>query len=88
MNIQSLVNWMKGDQKEAPEGYCPNCWGHQGYGDQFREAVKKERITTLNADEKLGWIQGYAATHLEGIHLKPVNNVLTCSECKLTYDPV
>ncbi|WP_306643995.1 hypothetical protein [Sanyastnella coralliicola] len=76
---------LSGKLNSNPATHCPNCWGHQEYAGDFRSALLKEKIDTNNADEKLGWIQGYAATHLEGIRLKETNDVLSCSKCKLTY---
>lgn len=72
---------------EAPEEYCPNCWGKQEYGGQFYEALVNENIDLNNVEEKKGWIQAYAARHLEGIKLKTTGQVNTCPSCKLSYKP-
>jgi len=75
------------DKLEAPEGYCPNCWGRQEYEGQFLTAIHKEKIDLNNVMEKKGWIQAYATEHLEGIKLKKSEGSNVCSTCKLTFKP-
>ena len=90
MNLfESIAEFISGskDNIEAPEGFCPSCWGYQEYGGKLLEAVKEERIDTNNLNEKKGWIQEYAITHFEGIKLRETNNKFECPTCKLTYDP-
>ncbi len=90
MNLFDVVlNYFKSPEQATtniPDGNCPNCWGRQEYAGNFYEAVKNEQIDLNNVMEKKGWIQAYAAEHLEGIELKKVEGgVLECTACKLTY---
>ncbi|GLR18990.1 hypothetical protein [Portibacter lacus] len=67
----------------APEGFCPNCWGHQEYGGDFFEAMRVEEIDLLNIEEKKGWIQAYAEKNLLGIQLQKKDQGLVCSTCNI-----
>lgn len=71
--------------ENAPEGFCPNCWGHQEYLGSFRNALEKEKIDLNNVGNKKGWIQAYASKHFEGIKLQKSDNITSCPACKLTY---
>lgn len=74
------------DKKATPEGYCPNCWGRQAYADKFYGAIYQEKIDLSNINEKKGWIEAYAAEHLEGIKLqKDEKASYSCPSCKLAY---
>ena len=78
----------KGKQKdEAPQGYCPNCWGTQEYEGKFFEAMKNNNVDLDNLKEKKGWIQAYALEHFETIKLKEEDKGLVCPSCKLTFSP-
>ena len=70
---------------EAPEGFCPNCWGRQEYEGKFLEALHQEKIDLNNVEQKVGWIQAYAAEHFEGIKLLETDDLVECPSCKLTY---
>jgi len=85
--INSVMQFLIGNKKkvEAPDGYCPNCWGRQEYSGEFYEAVLEEKIDLNNINKKKGWIQEYAAKHLEGIKLNRTHGIAECSACKLTY---
>ena len=85
--FQSIINFLtkKEEKQQAPEGFCPNCWGRQEYEGQFFEAMKNEGINVNNVSEKVGWVQDYADKHLAGIHLQPEGEGLVCSKCKVTY---
>ncbi|NND34347.1 MAG: hypothetical protein HKN76_17315 [Saprospiraceae bacterium] len=88
--IISLLNLLRKKGTEStrtPEGYCPNCWGRAEYGGAFFETAKNHNMDINSTDEQLGWIQEYANKHLSGIELKPEDNMLVCSKCKLTYKP-
>lgn len=87
--LSSLKSWIgsKDKTERAPEGFCPNCWGRQEYEGNFYKALKNENIDLNNIDEKKGWIEAYVARHLEGIQLKPGEDVHTCPTCKVTYAP-
>ncbi|MGB0929974.1 MAG: hypothetical protein ACPGVB_04315 [Chitinophagales bacterium] len=85
--VDVVVKFIKGEKQttDVPEGFCPNCWGRQEYGEEFFKAIKNEQIDLNNVTEKKGWIQAYAVEHLEGIKLKKTEGVLECSACKLNY---
>ena len=84
-----FINFLKGKKvfRDAPEGYCPNCWGRQEYGGKFLKALHAEKIDLNNANDKKGWIQAYALKHFEGIKLRETDDLLECPSCKLTYRP-
>lgn len=84
--IESIINYYQEDSKEkAPEGFCPNCWGHQKYEGKFLDAIKKEKIDLKNIGEKRGWLQAYVSTKLEGIRLKKSDKGMTCDSCSRVY---
>jgi len=85
--FQSIVSFLtkKEATPQAPEGFCPNCWGRQEYEGQFFEAMKNEGIDVNNVSEKVGWIQDYTDKHLAGIQLHGEGDGLVCSKCKVTY---
>lgn len=84
-SIKTFLNKKESNQTvEAPEGFCPNCWGRQEYGGQFYEAMKNEGISISNIDQKQGWIQDYVNKNLNGIVLKGEKQ--TCSVCYASYD--
>jgi len=86
--FDSILNFLRGEKKaEAPEGFCPNCWGRQEYSGQFFDAMKNEGIDANNASEKRGWIQDYADKHLAGLNMKKEDSDLVCQKCKVTYRP-
>lgn len=72
---------------ETSDNYCPNCWGRQEYAGKLYQAIEQEAIDLNNITAKKGWIQAYAANHLEGIRLQPKGNALECQTCKVTYRP-
>ncbi len=73
--------------ENAPEGFCPNCWGRQEYGGQFFEAIHQEKIDLNNIDQKKGWIEAYAARYLEGIRLTKEDGSQKCPSCEIVYKP-
>lgn len=66
---------------EAAPGYCPNCWGRQEYQNQIKSAARKEQIDLNNLDQKIGWIQAYAAKNLNPIKLIDANGKSICKNC-------
>ena len=66
---------------EAISGYCPNCWGRQEYQNQIRSVARKEKVDLNNLDQKLGWIQAYAAKNLNPIKLVDANGKIICKSC-------
>jgi hypothetical protein len=75
----------KEDSNDAPEGFCPQCWGRQEYEGKFYEAIYKEQINAENISSKAGWIDAYVKQNLEGIKLKEIDGIRECSTCNLTY---
>lgn len=78
--LEAAIKLLRGEEPQAPEGYCPNCWGHQKYAGEFLERMKKERVDLNNADQKKGWIQAYALKHFEGIRKEPSEACPVCSK--------
>ncbi|MGB0870080.1 MAG: hypothetical protein ACPG6V_03945 [Flavobacteriales bacterium] len=84
--IESIINYYQEEKNtNAPEGFCPNCWGHQKYEGEFLEAVEHENIDLKNLGEKKGWIQAYVSSKLDGIRLKKSKNGVTCNSCSTEY---
>jgi hypothetical protein len=85
---KSLLAFLSKEHKEeTPEGLCPNCWGREEYGGKFYEAVKNNKTDINSTNPNVGWIQDYADKHLSGIQLKPTEEGMVCSKCKVTYKP-
>ena len=88
MNIlKQLIAYFKENKTttEAPEGFCPNCWGREEYGGKFYKAVRKEKIDLNNVEKATGWINAYSAKHLEGIKFQTEDKNQICPSCRLTY---
>lgn len=85
--MKSIIEFIKKffnnstDDTTAPEGYCPNCWGRQEYGGQFREAINNEKIDLNNIDQKRGWIDAYAKKNFQGIKLRENDGSTYCPTC-------
>lgn len=93
MNIvHALLDFLKKkrrpDEKNVPEGLCPNCWGKQEYGGKFFEVAKNYNVDINSKDPSVGWVKEYADKYLLGIELKQQNGKLLCQKCKRTYRPV
>jgi len=65
----------------AEKDYCPNCWGKQEYQGKIVEAAEKANVDLNNIEEQRGWIQAYAAKHLQQLKLRK-DDGKTCSVCK------
>lgn len=72
---------------QAPEGYCPNCWGTQEYDDQIREMYKDKQIDVNNHQANYAFIQDFVVNHIDGIRLKKGTSSLECPTCKVQYPP-
>ncbi|MCB0382568.1 MAG: hypothetical protein KDD05_04510 [Psychroserpens sp.] len=89
--MNEIINWVKSkltkktEEVNVPSGYCPTCWGHQEYGGEFFEAIKRENIDTNNIDSKKGWIQGYVSKNLTGIQLSKNTEGYICPNCNVSY---
>jgi len=84
--LKVLRSKRKMDDIDTPEGFCPNCWGRQEYGNKFYQAALNRKVDINNLEPQLGWIQGYAEKHLYKTRLKAHDeDNLVCGNCKLTY---
>lgn len=85
--LDNLVNFLTGksQSKDAPEGYCPNCWGRQEYGGKFMEAIKKQSWDISKMDDHRGWIQDYADKNLADISLVHKEGYMECNRCNVKY---
>lgn len=72
---------------EAPEGVCPNCWGHQNYDTEVRDLLNDKQIDVNNHNQKHAFIQQFVVEHLDGIKLKKhEGNTRMCQKCKVVYE--
>ena len=89
--VESLLPFLKKKEEksntEAPEGFCPNCWGREEYGGQFYEAVRNHKTNVNHKNPTVGWVQDYADKHLTDIQLTQEGEGYVCQKCKLTYRP-
>ena len=87
--IEDIITFFKKPKEntvgKAPEGYCPNCWGKQVYGDQIREIYIDKQIDVNNHAANYSFIQKFVIGEIDGIHLKKGNNNLECPTCHTTY---
>lgn len=72
-----------GENIEAPEGICPNCWGTQEYDGKFREMFKDRQIDVNNREANYAFIQDFVVTHIDGIRLKSDKTGLVCAKCRV-----
>ena len=85
--LKQLKKGAKAGSNEAPEGYCPNCWGTQEYSGKFYEAAKNYDADVDTKNPNVGWVQEYANKHLSGIALKHKDEDVVCPTCKVRYHP-
>lgn len=87
--IETLISFFKKTANEtkgnAPEGYCPNCWGKQEYDGVIRELYADKQIDVNNHAANYAFIQDFVITRIKGIHLIKGNNSLECPTCKANY---
>ena len=50
-------------QDEAPEGFCPNCWGTQEYDNTIRELHRDKQIDVNNKVAHHALIQKFRSAH-------------------------
>jgi len=69
---------------------CPNCWGTQEYGNEYRNIVKDKTKSNINKDAsgQKAFIEQFVETHLTGIQLKNEGELLSCPSCKGKYKQV
>ena len=91
--IKSLTNLLQKnksfDPEDAPDGFCPNCWGREEYGGNFYEAIKNENVDIKTLSSNKGWVQRYADKNLGTIQLKyGEDNEAVCQRCKISYHQI
>jgi len=70
---------------EAPDGYCPNCWGEQEYDKNIRQLYKDKQIDINNHEAHYAFIQDFVVNQLEGIRLKKGDGGHQCLACKRNF---
>lgn len=87
--VEKILSFLRKKEKDsnadAPEGFCPNCWGREEYGGKFYTAVKNHDVNINDKDPNVGWVQDYANKNLSGIQLKHEDGLDVCQNCKITY---
>ncbi|NNK88591.1 MAG: hypothetical protein HKO90_09935 [Flavobacteriaceae bacterium] len=87
--IEKLMAFFKKPKTEtegqAPDGFCPNCWGTQEYDNEIREMYEDKQIDVNNHEANYAFIQDFVVTHLNGIHLKKGDNSFECPSCHAKY---
>lgn len=87
--IDKLIRFFKRPKQEtkgqAPEGFCPNCWGNQEYDGQIREMYEDKQIDVNNHEANYAFIQKFVVKHVDGIHLKKGKDSLDCPTCRVKY---
>lgn len=88
--IDELIEYFFGSKKEnkanAPESFCPNCWGTQEYDNKIRELYKDKQIDVNNHEAQHAFIQNFVVEQIKGIHLKKGNSGLECPTCHAKYN--
>ncbi len=88
-NSRKLFGKDENDEfSHLPEGVCPNCWGHQEYGNIIREKFFDQQVSVNNHDPtaKYAFIQEYIVANLSGIRLKNDIHRLVCPNCRIIYE--
>ncbi len=69
-------------------GVCPNCWGRQEYGDEYREYNYDSTKSNINHDKahQKAFIAQFVETHITGIKLNSDNSRLVCPRCNTAYN--
>jgi hypothetical protein len=84
-----LIDFFKKPAKDTtgnvPEGFCPNCWGVQGYDNKVRALYKDKQIDVNNHEANHAFIQDFMVTHLEGIKLKKRTDDFECPSCHVGF---
>ena len=87
-----LFKKLFGNKKEdafskVPDGYCPNCWGYERYGDLIRDKYYDQQISVNqhDASHQYSFIQEYVVTHLKGIKLHDSIHGTVCPTCRTAF---
>ena len=75
-----------GEDVQAPEGVCPNCWGEQQYDSKFIQLMEDEQIDVNNHQVRYAFIQEFVKQYVDGIVLKKEEQYHYCSGCDAKYD--
>ncbi|MCB0460651.1 MAG: hypothetical protein R2821_05275 [Flavobacteriaceae bacterium] len=66
---------------KAPEGVCPNCWGHQNWEGEYYSFMKGQKGNP--SEETYNNFIADVARKLDKITINP--NTYTCETCKVSY---
>ena len=90
MGIFDFLKKKKQTKAETPDGFCPNCWGHQEYEGKYVALAKDRQIDINNHDSTAtqAFVQNFITTHLDGIKLQKQGNTFVCPSCKTGYKTV
>lgn len=84
--IERLINFFKQPQAETngktPEGFCPNCWGHQEFDNKIRDMYADNQIDVNNYIANHTFIKEFVVNNLQGIKLVRGNNSFECPTCR------
>lgn len=85
--VEKLLTFFKRPATETknqvPEGYCPNCWGHQEWEGEIRKMYEDKQIDVNNHEANYAFIQKFVVEQLDGIKLKGA--IHKCPNCLSTY---
>jgi len=84
--IENLISFFIKPESEtpgdAPEGYCPNCWGKQEYDTVIRELYRDKQIDVNNHQANYAFIKEFVVNRVDGIRLKKGENGVECPTCR------
>ena len=85
--IEKLVTFFRlsksESQSQAPEGYCPNCWGIQEWDGKIRKMYEDKQIDVNNHEAHYAFIQEFVVNQIDGIRLKGA--IHKCPNCLTNY---
>lgn len=67
---------------DRPDGVCPNCWGHQQYDGEIRDAIRDQRVAVQNGQAQDAFIKDFVVKHVDGIRLQPLDGRQACPKCE------
>ena len=73
------------NEQEMPDGFCPNCWGEQEYGGDYKQKLKDAQVDVNNHQAKRAFISRFANKYLSGIKLVNRNKGLYCPKCNKLF---
>lgn len=79
--IMTFLKSLFSKNVDVDQSSCPNCWGRQEYQGHFNPTVRTEKLDLNNINQRMGWIQAYAAINLNAIRLIDANGKTICKSC-------